>query len=343
MIRIRVSDLSEWIRRCLASFNMSVENIRTATDIVMRATLRGVGHHDIYDFPSRIQGLRDGKIAINPEFQQLAAFNALESWDGGNGLGELVCSFAMHRAMRLADKYGIGLCAMRGSNHYMAAAPYVEIASEKGYVAMLFCKGAPTMGAPGRIEKVIGTLPMGYAIPTNHEYPILFDACMAYASFGALKEVMDRNEKVPLHWGFDEEGKQTDDPKRLAKGTRSPIGGHKGFGLAIFGEMITALLSQGCIVDEEDTVHMQKSPTSHTAIAINVGALMGGESFRQRSSELIERMQARAANLRIPGQGSASNKRKILDAGVIELCDDLVNKFDEYSIQLKIVKIRRKV
>lgn len=42
---------------------------------------------------------------------------------------------------------------MRNSNHYMAAAPYVERASERGYIALLLCKGTPTWALPDARKK----------------------------------------------------------------------------------------------------------------------------------------------------------------------------------------------
>lgn len=331
MANVKLNDLQSWLMNTLTGLKMTQENAELVTDTVMRATLRGVGHHDIYDFPGRLNGLLEGKYPPNPDFQPIASFKTMESWDGGNGLGELICSFAMERAMKLADEYGIGLCAMRNSNHYMAAAPYVERASERGYIALLLCKGTPTMGAPGRTEKVVGTLPMGFAVPTDHGYPIMLDACMAYASFGVLKAHMDSCTPVPAYWGFDKEGNPTTDPAAMAQGTRLPIGGHKGFGLAVLGEVLTALLSDGCLIDEKDELHNHPDPTCHTAIAIKADALMDMDRFRARSGDLIDLMCDRAPGLHVPGQGSSKKKDEFLQAGCIDLKESLLEKLDAFS------------
>lgn len=341
MAKIALNNLSSWLKESLCSLGMNGNNADTVTDVVMRATLRGVGHHDIYDFAGRIQGLHDGKFAVNPEFTKISSFGALESWDGGNGLGELVCSFAMDRAMKLADQHGIGLCAMRRSNHYMAAAPYVERASEKGYIGMLLCKGTPTMGVPGRTDKAIGSLPMGFALPTDHGYPIMLDFCMAYASFGVLKAKIDKGEPVPPYWGFDANGQPTTDPAALAKGTRLPIGGHKGFGMAILGEVMTALLSDYCLINEPDERYHHPDPTCHTAIAIKADALMDLDTFRHRAGDMIDLMDARAPGVHIPGQGSQRSKEKMQADGFIVLKDGLLEKFDDLCGQFDLAKLQR--
>lgn len=333
MTAVTLSALGAYVTRTMLACGLNQADADTVADIVLRASVRGVGHHDIYDFPGRIKGLLEKKLSPTPAYTKLAAYGALESWDTGNGLGEVTCAYAMERAMALADVHGIGLCAIRGSNHNMAASPYVERASERGYIALMLSKGPPTMGAPGRTDKVIGTLPMGYAFPTDHGYPVMMDACLAYASFGVLKERMDRGESVPPYWGFDEAGEPTTDPARLAKGTRLPIGGHKGFGLCILGEVLTGLLAHGCIIDEKDGVHGQATPTSHTAIAIKADALMPLDQFKARTGEMIDRMEGRAPGLHIPGQGSQAKRKAMEAAGSIDLSDALVAELNTLAAQ----------
>ena len=333
---VKLSALRAFVTTSLRACGLSPENADIVTDTVLRASLRGVGHHDIYDFGGRLTGLQAGKFAANPVYEKLAAFGGMESWDGGNGLGELTCSFAMERAMALADVHGMGFCAIRHSNHYLAAAPYVERAAERGYIALLLCKGPPTMGAPDRTDKPVGALPMGFAFPTDHGYPVMLDVCMAYASFGLLKEKMDRNQSVPAHWGYDEDGAPTTDPARMAKGTRLPIGGHKGFGLSVLGEVLTGLLSHGCIIDEEDTVNGQPSPTSHTAIALKADALLPLAQFNARTGEMLDRMEQRAPGLHIPGQGSFAKRQAMEAADGIDLSEALLAQLNAQAEKLGI-------
>ena len=334
MQKISISHLSNFLTGSLLACGLSSTDSATAADVVMRATLRGVGHHDVNDFPGRLKALIDGSIPVSPVYTPLAAFAGMESWDGGGALGELVCTYAMDRAMALADVHGMGLCAVRHSNHFLAAAPYVERACEKGYVAMLLCKGGPSMGAPGRTDKTIGALPMGFAFPTNEGYPVMLDACMAYASFGLLNEKIKAGKSIPAHWGLDSDGNPTEDPAAVANGTRMPIGGHKGFGLAILGEVLTSLLSQGCVVDEVDRINGQKAPTSHTAIAIKAGALLPEGEFTARTSEIVQRMEKRSPGLHVPGQGSHNARVAMEKAGCIELDKGLIEQLNELGARL---------
>ena len=46
----------------------------------------------------------------------------------------------MERAIALAEDHGIGLCAVRNSNHYLCSAPYVLQAARIGDIGFILAK-----------------------------------------------------------------------------------------------------------------------------------------------------------------------------------------------------------
>ncbi|TVY07526.1 Ldh family oxidoreductase [Paenibacillus cremeus] len=338
-VDISLMELERLTLHLLQAIGLNEENAATVTEVFLRATYRGVGHHDVYELPGRLAGLEAGKVKANPSITRINKYHALENYEGDNGLGELCGMFIMRRAEQLADEYGIGLCAIRNTHHLLASTPYVEAAADNGYISYIVTRGTPTMGAPGRIEKVIGTSPMGYAIPTESGNHIMFDACLAYASNGVLAEKAAAGVSVPSYWGLDSEGRATEDPAAIAKGTRQPIGAHKGFGLTILGEILTGILSEGQIIDEQQPGTGLVGMPSHTAICIKADGLLGQRQLTQRTTEMANRMEARAAGLQLPGQRSARSRKQIISKGTIELRPDLVKKLNEWAIKLGVVPI----
>lgn len=336
MIQAKLSDLEKITSELLQKAGLSIDHAAIVSDVIMRATLRGTGNHDIHELPGRIKNLIEGKINAKPMIQAIHRFGCMENYEGDNGLGELCGMFIMKRAEELAAAHGIGLCSIRNTNHILASTPYVEVAAEDGYVGYMITRGAPTMGAPGRIEKVIGTSPMGYAFPTDKGYPVMFDACIAYASNSLLHEKAQAGESVPPYWGLDLNGQPTSDPAEISKGTRMPIAGHKGFGISILGEVITGILSEGQIIDEPQTNTGRIGMPSHTAICFNVDALIGQDQLKRRASEMVDRMSARAANLQIPGQRSFEAKTRMLASGQVNLEEDLVAKINMWADKLQV-------
>ena len=332
MKTVRLQRLEDYIKELFMKLGLSLEDSEITADIYMEMTKRGVGHHDIYNLPSRIEGIINRSLNPKPVFRNLASFGGMEQWDGDNGLGELISHFAMERASSLAMEHGIGMCAMQNSNPYLCSAPYVYQAAKQGCIGIIMAKGVPSMGVPGSAGKIIGQSPIGFAFPVKDEEPVLLDICLAYASGEQLAHSAAENKAIPYWWGVDKDGNPTDSAAELLKGTKYPIGGHKGFGLAILCELLTGVMSGGLILDEdEEKDGIALKSTSHTAIAIRADGLMPMEEYENRSRELIDRIRARSEQIHIPGDGFWEHKQRFERAGEIELKDELIERLNGYA------------
>ncbi len=338
MKKVTFLQLESFLKEILSVLGMSAANIKTIVNIYSDITKRGVGHHDIHNFPSRVEKLRTGQITVNPEFKLLSSFGCMENWDGNNGLGELINTHIMRRAIDLASVHGMGFCTVRNSNHYLASYPYVKQAANLGYIGLIIAKGLPSMGVPGAKGKVVGQSPIGFAFPTGNEWPVLMDICLAYASGEDMFKKAKSNTPIPAHWGVDSEGNYTTDAgKVLRGGTKYPIGEHKGFGLAILCELLTGVMSQGLILDQtENDEDIRWKSTSHTAIAIKADALMDMNDYIDRSTELIDRIDNISPGIHIPGYGSYQKEKSYNKKGEIELDDEIIEKLNECAKSLNL-------
>lgn len=300
-------------------------------EIFTETTKRGVGHHDIHNFPSRLDRAASGMINPTPEIRKIASFGAMESWDGNHGTGEVLNHFIMQRAIDLAAVHGIGMTTIRNSNHYLCSAPYVEQAAKQGYIGFVMAKAGTAMGMPGMRGNIIGQAPIGYAFPTDSERPVMLDICLAYIAGEPLMLKAKNNEPIPSWWGADKDGNPAVSAADVVNGgVKFPIGEHKGFGLALLEELLTGVLSSGAILDEgeNDPVY---TGTSHTAIAIKADAFMDMETYKKRAGELVKRLKNRSDKVRIPGERSWEKTREYDAAGFVELEDDFVDKLNVYA------------
>jgi len=326
---ISANRLRQVIDEMLRVAGLPERDAAVVADVFMRATLRGVGHHDISDLPGRLGALLSRSINPVPDIRLKSKKAAVEVYNGDNGLGELHGMFVMRRALALAKEYGVGVCGIHNSNHFLAASPYAELAAEEGMLGYIITRGSPAMGAPGRLEKVSGAAPQGFAAPTGDDHPLMFDACIAHASFGVLSEKARGGEKVPPHWGLDGRGLPTDDPEAIINGSRQPIGGHKGFGLSILGELLTGILTGGPVIDAQEEDTGKTNVPSHTAICLDIGGLHGRERFVSHVHEMTSRMRARAEGLTLPGDRSGRS-REALFAGGVEISNELLGQFNTF-------------
>ena len=303
---------------------------------MMYATLIGTnnGEHDISDIFSRVTMIRRGEINLTPAIRKEATYGAVERWNGDKGAGEIVSMAAMKRAVELAQEYGVGICAMRNSNHCLASAVYAAYARSQGCIGIHLCKGYPTVAAPGRREGSIGALPMAYALP-GAEHPLAFDGCLAYASMGKLREMIQKGSPIPDYWGLDKNGEPSTDPEAVLAGARLPIGGHKGYALQILGEVLTGVLSDGCVIDEKPA-NDSGSIMSHTAIAIKTDAVLEKGRFEEHVQYMVERMKARSPEVHLPGEGALARAEERRRSDAFDMTDALAERMRTLSEELGI-------
>jgi LDH2 family malate/lactate/ureidoglycolate dehydrogenase len=336
MTIVQKPDLNQWIIDALQALGMRAEDAARVADVYVRATLRGVGHHDIYDLPGRMRSLQNKNIDPRPELQLVSKYEALECYEGNNGLGELCCSFMVEQAVELAARFGVGFCTIRGSNHFLSAAPYVEKAAEQGYLALVFTRTIPTMSAPGTNTPTIGNNPMGYGVQSGGEAPLVLDIAMAYTSYGKINEYINKGEPVPAHWGKDENGQPTTDPKAMRdRGTIAPMAEHKGFGLALLMEVLTGVMSGGQVIGETHPEYGKNGDTSHSAIVLKTDAFVPQAAFQARMAEMLGLVQIRDEAIQIPGERSYKRKRD-MESGGIPLQGKLLAELSQWADTLQI-------
>lgn len=319
-MKVLLSQAVETTRQLFIQAGVPQTDAAAAAEVFRRAALRGAGHHDLSELPGRLKALESGVINPHPQVALLHASGAMEGYEGDRGLGEVHGMLIARRAAALAKDHGVGVCTIRNSNHLLACAPYADWMAEQGMLGYIITRGGPSMGAPHRKEQVCGSAPQSFSAALPGGDLLSFDACLAYTSFGELLQRSRNGSAIPAYWALDAQGNPTDSPDAvLSGGTRLPIGAHKGFGLAILGELLTGVLSDGQIIDEEQPGTGRIGAPSHTAICIDAGALIGRERFLARTDEMVRRMKNRAQGLTVPGERSSAYRRQALANGQVDV------------------------
>lgn len=327
MKHLSIKELEQLLTKSLTKQGVSLYDANIVANIYIRASLRGVGHHDFNDIFGRLNYLKKGAVNPRPKITLETSFGGLEVWNGDNGLGELCCHHITTRSIALAREHGIGFATVCNSNHFLAAAPYSEIADEAGFLTLVMSKSPGGISLEGSSVNVMGNNPFGYSAGHGKD-PILFDICCAYSSYGKMNALAKEGASVPDYWGFNADGHKTTDPSAILKsGLYAPLGGHKGFGLAIMIELYSAVLSGGNILHQDH----YDGPYAQTAISIDVSKLMPMTTYEARVETLKNLFKDRFADVYIPGSRSNDAKRAILEKGTIGLEDNLYNQLLKWS------------
>jgi LDH2 family malate/lactate/ureidoglycolate dehydrogenase len=150
----------------------------------------------------------------------------------------------MDVAIAKARHSGVGLVGVAHSTHFGAAAYYVMQATSKRMIGIAITNTLPLMPAVGGAAKIVGNNPIAYAIPAGRHRPIVLDIATSVVANGKIQRARALGERIPLGWGVDRKGMPTDRAEAVMDGGMLlPVGGHKGFGLAMIFDLLCGPLT----------------------------------------------------------------------------------------------------
>jgi len=136
---------------------------------------------------------------------------------------------------------------------------------------------------------------------------------MSVVARAKVRNAFKRGESIPDTWATDAQGRPTTDPKAALDGFLLPVGGHKGYGLALLVDMFAGLLSNAAYLTHvKSWVDAPDEPQNlgHFFILIDT-RLLGSAQW------LSERMMDFAAILH--GSPAVDAARPVIVPGDIEL------------------------
>jgi LDH2 family malate/lactate/ureidoglycolate dehydrogenase len=243
--RFDPSRLSAFCVAALEKANVSRENAELVAHSLLAANLRGVDTHGITRLPIYIERLRAG--LTNGRTQGIAQSQTPTSavYDGQDGLGQVIGTMAMRLAIAKAEAAGIGMVTTRNSTHFGTAAYYAMMALDKDMIGISLTNSPSLMAPWGGRKAFFGTNPLAIAVPAGQEKPFVLDMATSVVARGAIILAAKKGETIPNSWGLNKDGEPTTSAKEANEGALLPLGGHKGFGLAMAIEVLTATLAGG--------------------------------------------------------------------------------------------------
>lgn len=235
--------LNELTTSALLGLGLLPDDARDAARILVLAELFGVTTHGVSRIESYGERLEIGGINPRPEIGVERPSPTISMIDGDNGIGPLVGYRALQEAMKSAKAHGVGVAFARGSNHFGPVAPYNYIAAQKGFASFI-CSNATTTITPwGGKEARLGNSPLGFGIPNPEGDPIILDMAMSVVARAKIRNAAKSGTAIPSTWATDREGRPTTDPNAALDGFLLPVGGHKGYGLALVVDLLAGVLS----------------------------------------------------------------------------------------------------
>lgn len=307
------SELLELGAKAFEGLGLLPDDAQDVARILVTADLFGLSTHGLSRVESYGERLSVGGIKARPDIKVEQRASAIVSVDGDNGAGPLVGMRALEAAMETARQTGVGIALARGSNHFGPVSPYSLIAAEAGFASIIGSNATTTIAPWGGSDARLGNSPVGFGVPNPGGKPFLLDMAISVAARAKIRNALKRGESIPGTWATDKAGRTTTDPAAALDGFLLPIGGHKGYGLALLVDLFAGLLSGAAYLTHvKSWVDAPDEPQNlgHFFILIDTRRL-GSTAW------LTDRMNDFAAILHASPPAEAS--RSVLVPGEIEL------------------------
>lgn len=299
---VTADTLRDFITRAYKAVGVLEADAALVAGLMTRADLNGSDGHGVFRLPQYIRRIRAGGMnprAI-PRIVEERAASALV--DGGNGLGHLAVTLAANTAIAKARKAGVAWCGVRNGNHAGPASLYASMTLPHDMIGLYLAVGSANHLPPwGGLEMLLSTNPIAVAVPTGEEPPIVLDMATTVAAYGKVKTKAQRGEMMPEGWMIDRTGAPLTDPKRANEGFLLPIGGYKGFGLALIFGLLAGTLNgaaMGRDVVDFNADDATVTNTGQAILAIDIAAFGDVARFKARVDALVRDLRA---SERMPG------------------------------------------
>jgi 3-dehydro-L-gulonate 2-dehydrogenase len=294
MIRIPFDEVVAELSRVLEALGFSASRARQSATLFAETHRDGVSSHGLNRFPRFVRQIKSGIVRPGAEPVCAARFGPWEQWDGQLGPGNLNATLATDRAIALAKEHGLGLVALRNTNHWMRGGTYGWQATRAGMAFIGWTNTTPNMPPWGTVTSKLGNTPVIIAIPRD-DRPVVLDAAMSQFSYGKMETLQLRGEQLPMPGGYDESGRLTTDPGAILKTMRPlPTGYWKGAGLSFVFDVLGAVLSGG------QTAHQigrqpDECGLSQVFLAIDVSRPNGADAVSRVISSVVDDLHTAVA------------------------------------------------
>ncbi|MCS7178589.1 MAG: Ldh family oxidoreductase [Anaerolineae bacterium] len=322
-VRVTADALLEICERILRGVGVPVDQARIIAEVTVAADLRGVGSHGVLRLPAYIHRVRAGLMAADTRIGVIRERGAAMLLDAHGGFGQVAGVYAMNRAIERARQHGVGIVAVRNANHIGMAAYYTMLALPHRMVGIAATNAAPSMAAWGGTRPVLGTNPISVAVPTGQEVDIVLDMATSVVARGKIRSAACKGERIPLGWALDAEGRPTEDPEAALKGTLLPIGGPKGYGLALVVDVLAGVLTGSDYSIYLASLHdmSRRASVGFMMQAVDVAAFSDWEKYTEHMKLLMEAIRSSPLapgvdRIYLPGEIEGLREREYRQAGI---------------------------
>ena len=345
---VSVLEISALINRALVAVGVPVDDAGGVAGLMAESDARGADAHGVFRLPQYVKQIQDGAVNPRPNIQIINERPGTALVDGDNALGHLVMKRATDLAVEKARRCGVSWVGTRRSNHAGPAQLFPRMAAAQDMIGIYFCVGNANLVPPwGGTEALLSTNPIAIAVPALQHPSVVLDMATTNTAFGKVRLKAQRNESMPEGWMIDRQGQPLTDPKRASEGFLLPIGGPKGYGLALMFGLLAGTLNGAAFgrdVVDYTVDSKTESNTGQAIMAVDIAAFADVREFKQNVDQVWKTMKSSPTlpgvdEIRLPGERSENLYRERMASGV-PLGAPLRKNLDDLADRLGILRLQ---
>ncbi len=303
--------ITNFVIDSFVGYGVPREDAEICADVLLESDKRGIESHGCNRFkPVYLDRIKAGIQSPITNFEIIKETETTAVVDGNNGMGQVIGYKAMNMAIEKAKKYGMGMVVVRNSCHYGIAGYYTSMATKAGCIGMTGTNARPTVAPTFGVKGAFGTNPLTLGVPTDEAFDFNFDCATSTIQNGKLEYYERIGHDIPEGTVVGPDGKAIDGTagdalKAMARGEAAlcpvggigeELGGYKGYGFALFVELMSAVLQNGhygkYLTGKDENGNARPYGLGHFFIAIDTEHFLGEEACRKNAGDIIREVRS---------------------------------------------------
>ncbi|MDR2302174.1 MAG: Ldh family oxidoreductase [Deltaproteobacteria bacterium] len=325
--RVDVSKLIPFAAKVLTKYGEDPEYASITANALAEADICGVRSHGFVRFGQYITKIKKGSLAIKNPIEVAHETETTALVNGNNGMGFVISQKAVELARAKAAKSDIAFVSVYNANHFGAAGIWGSRLAGQDMIGFAGSNAERIVSAPGGLGRAIGSNPFSLAAPAGKYGNLCLDISAGAMAQGKIWEYRRLNKPFPPQCWLRPDGVETTDPfsADFAEFIMFPFGAHKGFGLAVMMECLSALLAGGPLNKEVPSLarDMDKPQLlSQFYCAIRIEAFRPLADFIKGAETIIEYIHELPVRegfppVMYPGEPEFLSRKKALEEGLL--------------------------
>ncbi len=303
--------ITDFVTDAFKGYGIPEEEAKMCTSVLLESDKRGIESHGCNRFkPVYLDRIKAGIQFPTTNFDIIKETETTAVVDGHNGMGQVIGTKSMQMAIDKAKKYGMGMVAVRNSCHYGIAGYYTSMATKAGCIGLTGTNARPSVAPTFGVEGMFGTNPLTLGVPTDEKFDFNIDCASSITQNGKVEYYARIGEDIHPGTVIDLNGNPVEGDsgvalKKIRQGTAAlttlggigeALGGYKGYGYALFVELLSSVLQDGAfgkdLDGKDENGNIRPYHLGHFFIAIDTNHFLGEDLCRKKAGEIIRTIRA---------------------------------------------------